>query len=163
MSDFRKAFEYEEEKGMPGFLLVFFAMLLTFEPLLGATTMFQCHRALKDTPALGAVVLAVGSAYLLLIFATGIALRKRFRLGVTLSKVFLILRVLVMVPVYIVLFASLSRLLGSTVELGSPTKILFTRLIAPIGYIVAFSAGWYGYFLKSKKVRKLREASQQKG
>jgi hypothetical protein len=137
-------------------------MLLTMEVLLGAATIVQGYRAFRDTPGLGTAFAAVGSAYILLILATSIALRKSFRLGATLSKIFLILRVPVLVPVYIVLYVPLSRLPSSSAALRSPLMLLIMSLIGPIGYVALFSAGWYAYFLKSKKVRKLLEASRKK-
>jgi hypothetical protein len=53
MSEFRKPYEYQEDKSITGFLLVFFIMLLTMEVLLGAATIVQGYRAFRDTPGLG--------------------------------------------------------------------------------------------------------------
>ena len=162
MSDFRKPFEYEEEKGPTGFLMLYVIMVVVGEILLGATTMFQCQRALRGVPSAGASVIGAGSAYLLLIIASAAALRKSFRLGVILSKVFLILRVLLLVPAYVFLFVSPLRLPIIALDLESPAALFMIHLAVPIAYVAVFSAAWYAYFLMSKRVRKMLDAAARK-
>ncbi len=162
MSDFRKPYEYQEEKGLTGFLMLYMIMLVIGEILLGATTMFQCQRALRALPALAGAAIGIGSVYLLFILVSAAALAKSFKLGVILTKVFLIARVLLLVPAYVFLFVSPYRLPIITLDLETPAAVMMLHLAAPIAYIAVFSAAWYAYFMKSGKVKKLLDTAAVK-
>jgi hypothetical protein len=53
MNEFRKPYEYEEEKGIGGFLMVFFVMLLSVEVLLALMILVQGYAVLKAVQYLG--------------------------------------------------------------------------------------------------------------
>jgi hypothetical protein len=155
MSDFKKPYEYEEEKGMGGLLMLFFVMLVTVEVLLGLMFLLQGYAVLKAVPYLGPAFLVVGIGYLLFILTTCFTLRRASRYAVSISKIFLVARALFLTPVYVLLFTRFSRNLGLFPRLRLGGDLAPVGLIVPLAYILLFSGLWYYYLSSSRRVRQL--------
>ena len=158
MSDFRKSYEYEEEKGLGGFLAVFFVMLLSVEVLLAVMILVQGNAALKTVPYLGTAFLVLGTGYLILISITCIALKRMSRSAVALSRILLITRVLFLTPACILLFTTFANNPGSYSDFSSRNGFVVFALVVPLAYILLFSTLWYLYFSISRRVKQLSQA-----
>jgi hypothetical protein len=164
MNEFRKPYEYEEEKGIGGFLMVFFVMLLSVEVLLALMILVQGYAVLKAVQYLGPAFGVLGIGYLIFLLFTCIALKRRSRYAVTISKILLMVRVIFVTPVYILLFATFSRNPGIVSGFRSRSDIVRIGLIVPLAYILSFSGLWYWYFSSSKRVKQfVQTASAQRG
>ncbi len=164
MSEFRKSYEYEEEKGIGGLLMFFFVMLLSVEVLLALLILVQGYAVLKSLPYLGPAFLALGIGYLVLILFTCVALRRMSRYAAVVSRLFLVARVLFLTPVYVLLYTSFSRNPRIVSGFRSPGEILLVGLVVPLAYILSFSGLWYWYFSSSRRVRHfVANASARRG
>ena len=164
MSEFRKPYEYEEDTGVAGFLMVFFVMLLTVELLLAAAMLVQGYAILGNEPRFRPVVLALGIGYIALTLVVCIALRKMWRRAIGLSKILLIARVLLLGPAYGLLYGSFSRIRGIRSGFRSELDMVLVALVVPLVYILGFSGLWYAYFSRSRRVRRFAEtANARKG
>jgi hypothetical protein len=157
MNGFRKSYEYEEVKGISGFLMLFFVMLLSVEILLAGMILVQGYALLKAVQYLGPAFLVLGIGYLIFILITCIALKRVSRYAVALSKILLITRVLFLTPAYILLFATFSRNPGSFSGFRSRNDIVLVVLVVPLAYILLFSGLWYLYFSSSKRVKQFAQ------
>ena len=158
MNEFRKPYEYMEEKGISGFLLLYFLMLLAVETVLGVITLSYGYDLLSGNRVLGAIIIGMSAFYILFSLFSSIVLKKLKKFAVKVSKVFLVFRVVYLIP-YLIL-NTISQIgaipydreheMYSTM-LGN---IIVTSVISLL-LIVAFSIGWYIYLNRSKKVREL--------
>jgi hypothetical protein len=153
MSEFRKSYEYEEEKGIGGLLMLFFVMLLSVEVLLALLILVQGYAVLKAVPYLGPSFLVLGSGYLVFILFTCIAVKRMSRHAVRISRIFLVARVLFLTPVYLRLYATFSQDPRIISGFRSHGDIVFFGLVVPLVYILLFSGLWYWYFSKSRRIR----------
>jgi hypothetical protein len=159
MSQFRKSYEYEEEKGIGGLLMLFFVMLLSVEVLLALLILVQGYAALKTVPYLGPAFLVLGTGYLVFILFTCIALKRMSRYAVRISRIFLAARVLFLTPVYLRLYIAFSQDPRIVSEFRSQSDIVFFGLVVPLAYILLFSGLWYWYFSSSRRVRQFTQTA----
>lgn len=158
MDEFRKPYEYMEEKGISGFLLLYFLMLLAVETVLGVITLYFGYDLLSGNRVLGAIIIGMSAFYILFSLFSSIVLKKLKKFAVKVSKVFLVFRVVYLIPYLILNTISqigaipydrehemYSKMLGS---------IILTSVISLL-LVVAFSVGWYIYLNRSRKVREL--------
>lgn len=156
MNEFKKPYEYVEEKGVSGILLILFFMMISVEPLLGIISAFIWKDAVKGSDTLLTVSICLSVVFIFFSFFAGIALKKTSRHAILLVKAFLIYRL----P-YLLLttYSSMRTQIDAipydkdfpdyAVMHGSITS----SFIISISYVAAFSIGWYIFLIKSKKVR----------
>jgi hypothetical protein len=162
MSEFRKSYEYEEEKGIGGLLMLFFVMLISVEVLLALLILVQGHAVLKAEPYLGPAFLVLGTGYLVFLLFTCIALRKMPRYAVRISQMLLVVRVLFLTPVYLRLYATFSRDPGIVSGFRSQSDIVLIGLVVPLACILLFSGLWYWYFQSSRRVRQFVQTASER-
>ncbi|HPP36095.1 MAG TPA: hypothetical protein PK767_07610, partial [Clostridiales bacterium] len=92
MDEFRKPYEYMEEKGVSGFLLLYFIMLLAQETLLGVITLFNGYDLFSGNMVLGPIMMGISVFYILFSLFSAIVLKKLKKFAVRVSKVFLVFR-----------------------------------------------------------------------
>lgn len=156
MDDFRKPFDYFEEQGIGGFLLVLFFMLITAEPLAGIMGIYFGFNSMNVYGALGTVFQAAAVIYTALSVLSAVALKRMLNFSVLLIKIFLVFRVLFMVPY--LYFNMGVRIEAIPYEKG---HVLYEQMhssivnsfIVGVGYTVLFSVLWYIYLLRSRRVR----------
>ena len=158
MDEFKKQYEYVEEKGVSGIMLILFFMLIAIEPFLGILAAFFGYNTMKDTGIIGTAILYVSIAYMIFSLFAGIALKRINRYAVSLIKVFLLFRLIFLVP----FFYLNTRLLIEAIPYVSTYPLYkemynsyLTSFTMSMAYVVAFSVMWYIYLCKSKKVRNL--------
>jgi hypothetical protein len=164
MSEYRKAFEYEEDKGVGGFLMLFFVMLLSTELLLAAAILVQGNAVLRDERYLRPVFLALGIGYAAFVLVVCVGLRRMWPNAVLLSRIFLIARALFLTPAYLLLYRTFSRIPGIRSGFRTETDMALVTLLVPLAYILGFSVLWYVYLSRSRRARQLAQtASERRG
>lgn len=157
MNEFRKPYEYEEEKGVTGFLMLFFIMVLTFEILLGVITLIQGYLFLKPGSWMSTAFLVFGSAYFLLTLFTCIALYKIPKHAIQISKIYLFVRAIYLTIACLVIFDRVSKNSRIIQSFSSMNYFYLSYLGIPLIYIFGFSVAWLWYFRKSKKIKEYQE------
>jgi hypothetical protein len=156
MNEFKKPFEYEDEKGISGILLILFFMLISVEPLLGIASAFIWKNAFAGSDTLLTLFIGLSVLFILFSFIAGIALKKAARHAVLLVKAYLVYRFL-----YLLLTAYVSMKTQADVipyakdfpDYAVMYNSLLTSFLISILYVVVFSVGWYIYLVRSKRVR----------
>jgi len=155
MDEFRKPYEYFEEKGVGGILLVLFFMLISIEPFLGILSLAVGYNAYPDSKIFLPAFITFTAIYILFSLLSGILLKKLHSLAIAVTKVFLVFRIIFLLPVLII---SMRFQLG-TIALESNYALEHNSIISSfyisLSYMVIFSVGWYIYIVKSKKVHEL--------
>lgn len=156
MDEFRKPYEYNEEKR--GLILLFIIMLILIDIFQGPLYIVPVYDILKKIPVISSVFMVLSCLYILFILYTAITCYKLKKNMVIVSKLYLIVRVVFMISCIIIFF--LYNIKGKTmIGLGSQYNTVaeysIPGLIAPIVFVLAFSTGWYTYFLKSKRCKEL--------
>jgi hypothetical protein len=158
MDGFRKPYEYMEEKGVSGFLLIYFLMLLAVETLLGVITLFYGFNLLPVSRVLGMIIVGISVVYILFSLFSAIVLKKLKKFAVRVSKVFLVFRAVYLIP-YIV-WTTISQISEIPQGIDHETysqmigSIIVSSAISLL-FVIAFSIGWFIYLNRSKKVRVL--------
>lgn len=158
MDEFRKPYEYMEEKGVSGFLLLYFIMLLAQETLLGVITLFNGYDLLSGNRVLGTIIMGISVLYILFSLFSAIVLKKLKKFAVRVSKVFLVFRAVYLIPYLIFITISQIRDIPYNIDHEKYSNMLGSIIVSSVVsflLIVAFSAGWYMYLNRSKKVREL--------
>lgn len=156
MDDFRKPFEYSEEKR--GFILFFIIMLISTDILVAVSYTVQVYGFLKHIPVLGIGFLVIGILFILFIPFTANTCYKLKKNMVTIAKTYLIVRAVFTTCSIIIVFLKVvndeSMIGNGANHYATVAELTFTVLIAPLAYVLVFSVGWYLYFLKSKRCKK---------
>lgn len=154
MNEFRKPFDYFEEKGIGGILLILFFMLIAIEPLMGITAVFFGYHFINDN-ILGGIFMCLAVLYILFAIFSGISIKRKFRFAVRFTKIFLIFRLAFMSPyLYVNMRMQIKEIqYENTYSLYEKMYgSIVTSFIICLSYVVVFSAAWYAYLCKSKKV-----------
>lgn len=163
MNEFRKPYEYEDEDS-GGWLLVFTIMLITADLLFAIILTIQGNLALKSIPGARIVFPVISALFMLFIAFTAFVCRRIKKLTVKISKVYLIVRLLYTTAgIMIIYITSLSdkTVLGSGLgQFRTKSDMLIMVLIIPMIYTLCFSAGWFLYFMKSKRCMGLNKVKQ---
>jgi hypothetical protein len=156
MDEFRKPYEYEDEKGVSGFLLIFFLMVIAIEPFQTIIAIFFGYANLELMPVLRIVYVIISILLICFSLFTAVALKKIQKKAVSIVKIYLIFRLIYFIPFTI--FNTIYQIKHITIQVtdsrynGEYTGIIYGFAIS-IVYVLAFSALWYLYFQKSKKVK----------
>jgi len=152
----RNSNEHEVEKRVEGFVFIFLVMLVAIEVLLFVLATAAAHVYLKSLPLLSSAVIFLGLGYIIFILFICLALFKIPKLVIKAVKVFLIARLIYLVPIFIENFIKALHN-PEYVQAGQSQRPLFdTALYAflvPMIYVLSFSILWYIYFSKSKRVK----------
>ncbi len=148
MDEFRKPYEYIEEKR--GFIQLFIIMLILIDLLQAPLYIMPVYRDIKQIHALGVIFVAMGILYVLFILFTALTCYMLEKNMVTISKIYLVVRVFFTVFCIIILFYNNYN---DKEQLKTITELIVMGLLLPIGFELAFSIGWFLYFLKSKKCK----------
>jgi hypothetical protein len=158
MDEFKKPFEYFEEKGIGGILLVLFFMLISLEPLLGILSLAVGYNVYPDSKIFISVFVTISIVYISFALLSGIALKKLYRFAVAGIKVFLLFRLIYLVPVLIInmrfevaTIPFQKTYFRYAIEYNSIMQAFTLGML----YVVTFSIGWFIYLVMSKKVREL--------
>jgi glucan phosphoethanolaminetransferase (alkaline phosphatase superfamily) len=155
--EFRKPFEYEEEKR--GLLLLFVIMILVIDILPTLSFMARFYEAFDDNRSLSTVLIAICAIFILYtVFIAVICFTLNKNL-VAMSKLYLIIQAVFSATCYAILFFSIAdydNLIGiGTTQYESFGEMLSWELLFPLAYIAVFTAAWYLYFIKSKRCKEL--------
>jgi ABC-type enterochelin transport system permease subunit len=158
MDDFRKPYEYEDEKGISGLLLVYFIMLLAEESLLGAISVSFGYNILAENRVLGISIMCISAFYMLFSVYSAVVLKLLKKYALKVSKIFLVFRFIYMIP-YLAL-NTISQIKEIPYEkdyvlYAAMHRSIIISFIISISFIIVFSAGWYTYLKKSRKVKEL--------
>lgn len=158
MDEFKKPYEYDDEKGVSGVLLLYFIMLLAEESLLGIISLSFGYNLLPMSRVLGTVIMGISVFYVLFSVYSAIVLKLLKKYAVKVSKVFLIFRLIYMIPYAVINTISQIRDIpydkGYEMYEAMYRSIIISSVIT-VTFIIAFSVGWYIYLNRSKKVREL--------
>lgn len=162
MDEFRKAYEYNEETGVSGVLLILFFMLISLEPFLAIIGASLGYLRMGDG-ILRTVFTGAAVIYGLFSLFAGIVLKKKVSFAVTVVKSFLISRIIYLVPyTSMTISRQISEIpfVKSSPEYMEMKGSLIRSLIIDIAYVLIFSVGWYIYLLKSRRVKELYEGKE---
>lgn len=161
MDEFRKPYEYEEER-ISGFLLVFVIMLYSVDLFLALTLVVQGYDAARQIPMAGIAFLIFGILYMLFLLFTAISCYKVKKNMIAVSKVFLVIRaVFTLFSLTIIYLDSLGdkSLIGTgEMQYENVNELSLIIFVLPAAYMVVFSIGWFLYFMNSKKCAELIKA-----
>lgn len=163
MNEFNKPYEYFEENGVGGVLLILFFMLIAIEPLLGVIATFMGYDSLKSSGIWGIIFLCVAVVFIVYAIFSGFALKRIRSHAIVITKVFLIFRLLFLLPFsYLNMDLQIKAIpYVNTESLYMETyNNLVISFAISLAYVIGFSAVWYIYLNKSKRVR---EFYPQKG
>ncbi len=155
MNEFRKAYEYNEETGVSGFLMILFLMLISLEPLLALISVSLIYPRM-NAGILGAVFAVAAVVYGLFSLFAGIALKKQAAFAITAVKSFLIFRVIFLIPfTCMIISRQINEIpyLKASPEYAEAKGSLTMSLIIDIAYVIIFSVGWYIYLRRSRRVK----------
>ncbi|MDI9514128.1 MAG: hypothetical protein GX384_05340 [Clostridiaceae bacterium] len=156
MDEFRKPFEYDDEKR--GLLILFIIMVITIDGSIAVALTLQVYGVFKTVPMVAMVFAATGVLYILSILYTAVYCYRLKEGTAKVAKVYLVIRVLFTVFSIVVVYlrnVSDERLIGSgPQQFRSIEELSRIGLIYPIIYTLTFSALWFLYFSRSKRFKK---------
>lgn len=158
MEDFRKPFEYTEEK--KGFILLFVFMLIVVDIYQAFIYIMPAYNNLWQTPAIRTGYIYISIIYIVSIPLTAFVCFKLNKHMLTISKVYLLFRSIVLISSITIIFI-FNVNFSSKVAFGSLytslLQVIFINLILPIAFVLVFSVGWFIYFIKSKSCREFQQ------
>ncbi len=161
--EFRKPFEYEEEKR--GLLLLFVIMILVIDILPTLSFMARFYEAFKENVLLRTVLIAICILFILYTVVTAVICFTLNKNTVTWSKLYLIIQAVFSAACYTILFftiADYENMIGiGTIQYKSFIEMLSWELLFPFAYIVVFTVAWYMYFIKSKRCKEFLKSKAE--
>ncbi len=155
--EFRKPFEYEEEKR--GLLLVFIIMIAVIDILPTLSFMARFYDVFGNNRILQVFLIAVCILFILYTVFTAYICYTLNKKLVALSKLYLMIQAVFTAACYILLFFSIAdydSLIGiGTIQYETFGEMLTWELLLPLAYIAVFTVGWYLYFIKSRRCKEL--------
>ncbi len=158
MNEFRKPYEYEEEKGGGGLLLFLFVMLIAAEPLLGIISFFLGYNSLQTNRVYSIVLMTAAAIFTAFSIFSAVILKLKKKSSVRVIKFYLIFRLIYLIPYTIVNFHNQVEEIPyyKSSEMYMVTyNSLITSLVISIVYVVVFSAGWYIYLIRSRRIKEI--------
>lgn len=156
MDQYRKEFEYEEEKGVGGFLLIFFIMMLSSEPILGIIATAKGYQFFISNPVLKTGYILAGILIIAALLVECTLLKKISKLAVPFVKIYLAARIVFYIPTFIIntiiQIENIPYLKTERLYNNEYYSIILSNIIY-LFYVIAFSVLWWLYFNKSKRVK----------
>ena len=156
MDEFRKPFEYQEEKR--GLLTLFIIMITVIDGSVSASLTLQVYGILKAVPAAGISFIAAGAIFLKYILYTAIYCYRLKEGAAKAAKVYLVVRALYtalrIMAVYMHSIGGKTLIGNGPRQFRSTEELTTMVLIYPMIYTIAFSAIWFVYFSRSRRFRK---------
>jgi hypothetical protein len=160
MDDFKKPYEYNEDKRGP--ILYFVIMLVSLDILLAVMYTVQVSKAFNQNTALYYGSLAINILYFLFIIYTAVTCFRLKRNLVTISKLYLFIRAIYStISAFIVFFHIVNKegMVGAGMQYESFNLVILQVLIVPLTCVILISVIWYLYFTKSKRCREITDGS----
>lgn len=155
--EFRKPFEYDEEKR--GLILLFVIMLIAIDSLQTLTFILRFYEYFQNIPVIGIGFMVLGILFMLFTFFTAFVCFRLKKSMVSVSKKYLVVRAIVTAGSIITLFlyaVNNDKMVGNgLVQYKSTGEMIAWELIMPFVYLLTFSVGWYLYFTKSKRCKEI--------
>lgn len=155
MDEYRKPFEYNEEK--KGLILVFIIMLLVVDTLQTFSLTAQVYKAFEHIPVFSILFVVTGIMFTLFTLYTVILCSKLNKKMVKVSKIYLIVRgtlSTIFVIISFVYTVNNKNLIGNGMDQYKTVgEMMIGEIVIPFAYIWVFSFGWFLYFVKSKRCR----------
>jgi hypothetical protein len=154
MDDFRKSFEYEEDK--KGAILYFVIMLIIVDIFMLIIFGVRICEFLKQIPPVNIGFVAICILYLLFLLFTAMTCYKLKKNFVTISKKYLAVRTIFMTSCILILGVhniNNKNIIGLGKQYSNTAQFIFWEVIVQLLFMLIFSGGWYLYFLKSKRCK----------
>lgn len=162
MDEFRKPFEYHEEK--KGFILFFICAILAVDILQTLSLTAQVYQAFEHFPVLRYACIVIAIVFGLFMLYTLIICSKLKRSLVVTSKIYLMVRAVLSTIYLIISFIysiNTKDLIGYGIDQYETVgDMVFGELVLALIYIWVFSILWYLYFIKSKRCKEIVNARQ---
>lgn len=157
-SEYRKPYEYEEEKR--GLILLFIIMILVIDILQTLSFASLENKYLGHIKVLGITFYIMAAIFILYIIYTTVIVYKMKGNFVLAAKKYIIVRTIFSVINFLIIFFNFIKhenLIGeSPDQYQSLEYMLLWELFIPLFYIISFSLVWYLYFTFSKRCRNLQ-------
>lgn len=156
MNEFKKQYEYDDEK-RSGSILLFVISLLSIDMFMTLfyTSLVSVHYL--HVPVLGISYLVFSILYLLFTLFTAIICFRMNKHMLVFSYAYLLVRAVYMLCSMLLLFLNAinhqSSMIGNGKTYSSVFQMTFSVLLLPLAYLAAISIGWFMYFRKSKKFK----------
>jgi hypothetical protein len=158
MNDSDKKFEYYDDKR--GAILYFIVMLIV-DILLSLICFVQVSGVIH-----GLILLrffqGIGFLYFLFLIYTAILCYRINKKLVRISKLYLVIRTLIMTCSIIILWLNNlydKSMIGNGKKYNSITEFALYELMLPIIFVIITSGGWFLYFAKSKRCKEIAKGS----
>lgn len=153
--EFRKPYEYEEEKR--GLILLFAMMIIVIDILPTLSFIARLYDAFSHIRALGIGLVVIGILFILYtVFTAAVCITLNKKL-VTLAKLYLIIQAVYTAACYVILFfysLENENMIGTGPDQYQTFGEMLTwELLSPLVYIAVFTVGWFLYFIKSKRCK----------
>jgi len=156
MDEFRRPFEYEEEKR--GLLILFLIMITIVDGSVAIALTLQVYGIVKAVTAAGMGVIAAGILFLAYILYTAVYCYRLKENSARVGKAYLVIRALYIASCIMAVYlhnAGNEALIGNgPMQYSSVKEFTMIVLVYPMAYTIAFSIIWFIYFSKSRRFRK---------
>ncbi len=157
MNEFRKPYEYEEESGVAGFILIFFLMLVAVEPLVSFNLAHMSQLILSPFTVIRWIFIGLFVIQIILLLFTCVALFRIHGIALKAVRIYLLYRVFFLCLAVVIVFVrylqyQLEPTAGPSMFESVPELVIY-QLVFPLLYIILFSVLWNIYFKKSKRVK----------
>lgn len=158
MNDFRRAYEYDDEQGVAGLLLIFFIMLISFDLVAAIVTFTQSSAVIRAFTSLNVVYVVLWLVYFAIKLLFLIALFIRRKIVISFARTFLFIRLgiftfSILITYFLVIQDPRNSPINITDGLFSAWDIAYVLCLGPLLYTILFSIGWWYYFKRSARVR----------
>jgi hypothetical protein len=162
MDDFKKPYEYEEEK--KGFILAFVIMLIAFDMPISLFHIVQAYNIINRVSAFGTVFLIICILFLIFLLLTSVFCYRLWKNMVTIAKTYLIVDAVFTTFCTFTIFIYNLGIKGQIGKNGQYTSVFAMTavlLIMPLVILFGFCGGWYLYFTRSKKIKEFVNKSSK--
>lgn len=154
-SDFRKPFEYEEEK--KGLIRLFVIMIIVVDTIQTLSIASQEYKYLGYISLLGKGFFVIAVIFILYIIYTAVVVFKMKNNFVIVAKTYIVIRTVFTLANFVIVFINIlkhEKLIGDAIDqYQSVNEMMVWELLIPLLYILSFSVLWYLYFTYSKRCR----------
>lgn len=167
MNEFRRDYEYEDERGVAGFLLLFVLSFVSFDLVAAIILLSQSGMMIGAyLPWLQLPFFVLWGVYFAgkLVLVITLFLRRKF--APRLARIFLAARIVLFLSATVIVYTLLLiHRTGSPLhlddEMRSFWQITYALFLTPVVYTVGYSLGWMRYFKRSRRIRETFGANIQ--